>query len=240
MSIASDDAEYRARLERALEDLSAASRGVRAEATTTLRLLADPVAEPALVAALDDPDPDVRTGAAYALGVVGGAGAVPALVRAIADDDDEVQENALLSLQDIGPAAVPVLVAMARSERPRERECVFDALTLVTGVPDAGLPEVFLTGLGDPDARVRERAALALAVAGDSGEVTRYAVTRPALVRLLTGDPAPEVRARAAQALGYLGGSEAAAALAAAERDPDPAVVAAVADARQRLSGLIG
>ena len=67
---------------------------------------------PALAAALDSPNPDVRFVVAKALGKIGSEAAVPALVQALQDKDENVRMAAAIALDNMGPesqAALPVL-----------------------------------------------------------------------------------------------------------------------------------
>jgi HEAT repeat protein/cyclophilin family peptidyl-prolyl cis-trans isomerase len=81
-----------------------------------------------------------------------------------------------------------------------------------------------LTLLGDVEARIRRRAALAVGR-------TRLAEGVAPLVPLLASDPEPEVRQMAAFAMGLIGSSTAADPLVAALADPDPLVHGRAAEA---------
>lgn len=96
-----------------------------------------PTAVPALMKALQDADPKVRTRAAQAFARMGpeASDAVPALTRALADKDPDVRRYAARALGQIGPAAetaIPALV-MAMSE-PEEDE-KFKVPTVVVPMP---------------------------------------------------------------------------------------------------------
>jgi TonB family protein len=69
---------------------------------------------PALVAALQDPDPRVRGGAAEELGDVGpkAAAAVPKLIALLSEPDEGLRNNACIGLKGIGPAAKDALPAL--------------------------------------------------------------------------------------------------------------------------------
>jgi HEAT repeat protein len=60
---------------------------------------------PPLLSALGDPDPRLRTWAAYTLGMIGDAGAVPALMEALEDTDPGVARWAAAALRRIRDAA---------------------------------------------------------------------------------------------------------------------------------------
>lgn len=93
----------------------------------------------------------------------------------------------------------------------RERNTLILALT-----PGREVIPPLLDALGDPDARVREKAALGLAWRRDDR-------IGPALVAA-AADPAPGVREKALVALAFSDEPRAAALIAAARTDPDPGV----------------
>ncbi|MCK9298909.1 MAG: HEAT repeat domain-containing protein [Methanoculleus sp.] len=64
-----------------------------------------PTALPALLTALDDPDPRIRMWAAYTLGMIGDVGAAPALMEALEDTDPGVVRWAAAALRRIRDAA---------------------------------------------------------------------------------------------------------------------------------------
>lgn len=73
----------------------------------------------ALIDALDDDDPSVRSSAALSLGECGAAaiGAIPALIATLAEADDDVRSSARIALEDIGDAArVPLQEALAHPD----------------------------------------------------------------------------------------------------------------------------
>ncbi|HEX2462356.1 MAG TPA: HEAT repeat domain-containing protein [Vicinamibacterales bacterium] len=85
-------------------------------------------------------------------------------------------------------------------------------------------PSDLIRLLGDPEARVRRRTALAL------GRVGLRDAVEP-LTKLLSADPEPEVRQMAAFALGLVGDPSARTPLLAALADPDPLVGGRAAEA---------
>jgi HEAT repeat protein len=74
---------------------------------------------PALVEALVDESPEVRTTAAIALRRFGpdAASAVPALTRALKDRESVVRLEAARALGDIGAAAAPALPLLVESSK---------------------------------------------------------------------------------------------------------------------------
>ncbi|WP_243684210.1 HEAT repeat domain-containing protein [Methanosarcina barkeri] len=73
--------------------------GNRAIAAEKLGTLGDPYALPALIGALDDSNPKVRTAAAEALGKLNTPEAVPDLINALNDPDSPVKKTAIASLE---------------------------------------------------------------------------------------------------------------------------------------------
>ena len=65
---------------------------------------------------VNDPDPDVRQAAAFALGEIGpdAAEAVPALTKALGDRDDAVRKSFIEALGSLGPEAKPAVTALAK------------------------------------------------------------------------------------------------------------------------------
>ena len=89
-----------------------------------------PPTVPALIAALEDEDKQVRRWAASALGRIGldvrrgeRGGAFPAakeavlvLIAALKDEDEQVRTDAVRALVKIGPVAVPALIAALKDD----------------------------------------------------------------------------------------------------------------------------
>jgi hypothetical protein len=86
-----------------------------------------------LAQALSDPDPDVRSAAAWALSQIGapGAAALPALEKSLADSNARVRSLSAVALQSFGPkafAAVPALIEALHDPIPYVRAPAADAL----------------------------------------------------------------------------------------------------------------
>jgi HEAT repeat protein len=92
--------------------------GVRSAAAQALGAM-DESATPALMSALEDPDPAVKASVAASLGKLKGADAVDPLGRLLSESTSwQVKRSAALALGEIGdPSARPVLLA-ARSRLP--------------------------------------------------------------------------------------------------------------------------
>ena len=142
-----------------------------------LGALSDPAARPALVLALQDPDPGIRKTAAHAIGELGGESAVPALQPLLGDPVADVRWNAALSLSRLGSqAGVPVLFEMMDRDligqvpeitAAQAEEVIISAIVAlgITGVTEA---QAILQDLstGDPSLKVRQAALEALKVLG--------------------------------------------------------------------------
>ena len=82
-----------------------------------------------LVTQLQDPNPDIRSGAGEALAKTGDSRAVAPLITALQDESESVRGCALQGLKDIGPPAVPLLIAALKNPAPqvrRKASCVID------------------------------------------------------------------------------------------------------------------
>ncbi|HEY2841241.1 MAG TPA: HEAT repeat domain-containing protein [Pirellulales bacterium] len=78
------------------------------------------MAVPALIDALNDPNPDVRVEAARSLARMGdqGKAAVPTLIERLSDPNEEVRQASARALGQMGPAAaeaVPALMALIKA-----------------------------------------------------------------------------------------------------------------------------
>lgn len=184
---------------------------------------------PALfVAAAADPDPGVRLEAARALEASPDPGAVAALGKLLTDEDDEVRRAAAESLGEIlDETAAPLLLPLlAAAETPFARAALLAALRKLRAA-DALQPA--LNALADENAAVRREAAGVLAY------LRNDAALAP-LAERLAADADDEVRRVVAGALGFSDAPTAAAALAAALRDPDWQVREAAAATLTKLA----
>jgi HEAT repeat protein len=140
---------------------------VRLTAAWALGATRLPGAVPHLVAALREPDGDLREHAAEALGNVGPAAraALPALQDALRDPDGDVRHRAADTLGALGPAArqaIPALIAAAGGDSRWARSSAVRALGKMGRAARAAVPT--LTALrDDPDQYVRHAAERAMA-----------------------------------------------------------------------------
>jgi HEAT repeat protein len=160
-------------------------------------------AVPPLVAALKDPDSDVRFAAAFALGNVGSDGktVIPALVAALDDVSDRVREEATSSLGRIHQEPQLTVPALATALTDKSDDVRMAAETaLIQFGPDARVSmPTFINLLKNEDSVHRLRAAKVLAAIGPAA---RDAV--PQLTAELADQDA-EVRLEAAGALARIG-----------------------------------
>jgi HEAT repeat protein len=186
-------------------------------------------AAPALVAALDDPDPHVRAVAVRSLGRLAPdvPGAVPALVGLFPDLG---AIRAVAEFRAAGAEAVPRLTELLNHPDPAVRR---NAARTLGRIGEAARPSApaLAARLTDDDPAVREYAAKALGGIGPSA-----AAAVPELVKLLD-DPEPQVRQGAVVALGDMreAAKEVLPRLRALKDDPDPAVRSAAELAEQRI-----
>ena len=130
-----------------------------------------------LIAALHDPSPRVRRGAAVALGRLGDPKAVGELVHQLNEHPDLVEEETVAALGEIGDAAaIPVLVRFLSHPRSMLRRAAARALARIpASAGDASAREALLAAASetsDPDARrgalqaLRDLGAVAESVPG--------------------------------------------------------------------------
>jgi HEAT repeat protein len=178
---------------RAVAVMTGARAGWR-RATAAFRLgdIGPASAATALIAALKDPDRDVRIAAARSLGRLRAPEAAAELLTAAAD---RRVPPALVrwALLQIGPAALPRLLPLVTDDSERARTGVVQLVGLLGGPGEAALVRERLT---DDSSMVRAQAARALGRIGGRRDL-------PAL-RRASWDRVPAVRAAAAEALGQL------------------------------------
>ena len=149
------------------------------------------------IAALDDDDDAVRSGAADALGLLGesAAEAVPHLIQGLRDAYEPVRLNAAYALGAIGEPSVPQLIAVLSDENGPTRRMAAYALAAVGAPAVPALSEA----LQHTEDAVRIEAGYALAQIGDAAEPAI-----PALVERMK-DECAEVRRYLPEAFGSIG-----------------------------------
>lgn len=161
-------------------------------------------AVPALVQALEDPDPEARSGTVEAPGRMNLAAqeAIPELAHALRNAT-EAQEAARLafSLAQFGAQAVPVLIEILKdtNTQPVGRGAVAFFLSQIRPV-EKNVVEAMGRALGDPHEWVRFSACRGLTALGPDAKHTLLH-----LVLALSSDTEPTVRGCAAEALGAIG-----------------------------------
>lgn len=136
---------------------------VRRSAATALRQMSARPALPALRAALDDADPEVRVEAAWAVWHIGNeARGVPVLTRALKEKDEDLLTRALSALRDMGPKAkdaADAVAALLKHDNVDLRLLAAQTHHRLTGKTD-GLA-VVTAALKDAETKQRAAAALA-------------------------------------------------------------------------------
>jgi len=195
-----DARELSALLDALGADTKAVQRGA-AEAVAALARAGQDV-EGLLAAALADPSPRRRWGAAYAWSRLGRgpAACLPVLLDALGADDGDLRWASATILREHG-GVLPVaaaLRALVASPNPLQRKMALYSLRDLN-VRGADVEGAVRASLADPDAGVRLAAMSALATLADD----RAAAADALLLRL--DDLDPGVRRAAAAALGRLG-----------------------------------
>jgi HEAT repeat protein len=155
---------------------------------------------PALMAALQDKNLQVRRSAAEALKQIGRP-AIPALAKALKNSDAKMRSNAAYVLGGIGAeakTALPQLVPLLKDSDANVRSDAASALGGIGAEAKTALPQL-VPLLKDSDAKVRRKAAYALGGIGAEAKTAQ-----PQLVPLLKDSDA-KVRRSAAYALGSIG-----------------------------------
>jgi HEAT repeat protein len=208
-----------------LLQLEARNSWRRAEAAESLGRLRIERAVPGLIAALNDPDEDVRTVAARGLAAVGDPRAISPLARALADPSRWTLSLVAENLMAMGPDVVPPLLNLLSHEEHNVRVSVVRILGEIRD--PAATPSLVAILLSEESLNMRAQAAAALGRLG--GPVAENAL----LVAI--DDPEWEVRAQAAKALGRIGNPSFAHVLARAMPDVNWWVRVNCAEALVRL-----
>jgi HEAT repeat protein len=254
----SPDARTAANIAAAQRELSNPTPAIRQLAAYALSELDPDRAKqevPALVEALQHPEPLVRARLALAFAKMGPAGraAVPGLIEQLRDENPRCRAGAARALGSMGAdaaSAVPTLAGLLKDSEPPVRVIASMSLGKLGPLAKEAAPALRVAQRSDADADVRAAAATALedvdppvalilATLHDPDATRRlWAVSRliadgaaarqaiPQLTDLVTRDVDAGVRAGAAMALGKLG---------AEGRSASPALIQALSDSIARV-----
>ena len=189
---------------RLLKNAKSRLKWTRAHALRILGVLKLPHSVPALLAALEDKDPDVRNVAARSLGRMKLQTAEEALIGLLGRDQFVSARIAAICIE-MGPRTAPLLIKTTREGSPKAR---FWAAKILGEIRDPRAMRALCDALLDPDPEVRSAATWALGQIGDPASA--------ALVASMLRDLVWYVRAHAAESLGKIGVSQYVPALAGA------------------------
>jgi HEAT repeat protein/lysophospholipase L1-like esterase len=213
-------------------------RRIREQAPGFAKGSASALNEALVEAAVANPSPRVRFGAARAVFYIGlpAAPSVPALIRGVQHEDPRVRAFATWTLGEMGEIArpaVPALVALAREDGGAGKTGALTAIGKIGGDSPETIP-LLLEELKHPKEARRYRAARTI---GRMGSDAGAAI--PGLVEALR-DPSALVRLHVVRALGEIGETAKPAVPALIEilnKDPDPEVRKEVSLTLSKLPG---
>jgi cyclophilin family peptidyl-prolyl cis-trans isomerase/HEAT repeat protein len=166
-----------------------------------------------LVTLVNDPDPNVRATAAFALGQIGDASSVDALLQFAGDADGDVGGEAVEALSKLAAKVpLPRYAAFTSAQTPEGIRA--RAIRFLFRYKSDEASAIAADALASPSPRIREEAAYALARRA-------YAAARPRL-ELLVNETNPQTRANVMSALGRIASPESLPLLIEALRDPHP------------------
>jgi HEAT repeat protein len=153
------------------EEVSLLKKGDKTERENAALHLADyktlgDVAIPALIAAMDDPEPKVRAAAAYAVGKLN-ADSLEATIKlldvVLKDKDTEVRKKAFFGIMVVGKPTHKAQACKALF-LSKEKELRLEAIMKVESIGDAAVEFIpsLLDGLKDPDGDIRMYCAYAI------------------------------------------------------------------------------
>jgi HEAT repeat protein len=196
----------------------------RAEAAERLGMMRSRMAVDPLIAAMNDPEGEVRIRAARALGLIRGTTSIRPLVQALADPSRWSAIRVAEILISVGVEAVDELLAAYDALPHHGKVSALEILGRIRGLK--GVP-LLKRSLRDPHPDLRARAAHGLGRIGDPG----FAVDLAEALRDLEWP----VRAMAAKALGRVGAKQVVPALCEALKDRQWWVRANAGDALRTL-----
>lgn len=198
-----------------------------------------PIAIPALIGALGDSAPGVRTEALLALGSLEADEALEAVAALLYDDpEEEVRDAAVSALRDLhAPGATLHLVKALEDKSARVRHGAAMSLSWKTEAPNGAVVRALCKSLGDKDEEVRRWAASSLE--------RQFAWNEPdwdiALEPLCAAarDPHTPVRVEAIEVLGLASDPRALAAITQALGDEDSAIKAKAIESLAQIDPLL-
>ena len=209
LTFASLGFEWQGRVDQLSQELRVAEAGRRRDIVRLLSSYGSPRAREAILAALTDPDPEVRAEAAEACGRLRLVEAIPELSEWLLDPLGETRAAAARALGAMNDAgSLPALIRTLGDTSAEVRIAAINALSSLGG-DEVVTP--LLGRLDDDDVTVRIAAASALGSLGDERAVV------PLIGR--ARDDSAEVRVAVFTALGALGDVRALSALALGTRD---------------------
>lgn len=145
-----------------IEKLKDHNKLERLNAVKALRQIGSP-AIPALTAALQEEETEIRGGAAFALGAIGkeAKAAIPHLIEMLKDADEQVRLDAAVALRRIGSPAVTALTEALQSKDVQVKRGATFALAGI-GIQAKETVPLLIEMLKDNDRQVRLNAAIAL------------------------------------------------------------------------------
>lgn len=146
----------------------------RIAAIYALGKLDDPKGIPALVAVLDDPDPDLRALAMGKLVFFNDRSLVPRLVQALGDREPRVRQHALYALQRLKAASAADQIARVLG-RDKDETTRYNAVLALAAVGTRKQVPAFVQALDDPSIKIMVAALQALARLAP-GQVARHVV----------------------------------------------------------------
>ncbi|HZS46747.1 MAG TPA: M56 family metallopeptidase [Blastocatellia bacterium] len=169
----------------------------------------------ALVAALKDPNKEVRHQALWALGQRGDKRAVEGIIGALSDEDSSVRQQAAWALGQIDDrrAVAPLMSALKDSNESVRQQAAW----ALGQLDDKSAVDALVGALSDQSAGIRSQAAWALGQLDDARAV-------PGLINALTKDQSEGVRSQAIWALGQIEDKRSVDGLITALKDSSPKI----------------
>jgi HEAT repeat protein len=223
--------DWAGKVEDDAKDLSSDDAKDRAKAISALALDDIHLAQPHLMKALTDPDPNVQHQAAKALGAGGAVAAVPVMIEWLSATDPKTRVVAAEVLGDIGgPDAMQALTRSLGDTDDGVRQRAVKSLGKIGLRGNAAVVTSLIPRLEDPKSSVRAETIEQLEELGD----------RRAVIPLVAkfDDTSPEVKKAAIRAVGKLGDRAAVPALVRKLSEQDEALRMAAAGALGQLGAV--